>query len=323
MCRSGVAVVLVGVHDVRPPAGVFAAFPGASATRVFVGPGPLPVGTDLVARVEAACRDTLAAGGVPVVSVKLLPVDVNAGLWDGGLRKLGAWLAKHPQVIVVAWHEPENDFQTPNAARVFAAAFNRVRALLKGVSPGTAVACCAMAYQWRPGSKTTADPAVWRAIDADLYLVDVYSGKSFPASAILPEHAGFRRWKTEMVDAVPGRRWGVGERGILAGPTRAATWTRERDWLSGPGRDCAVYMVWNTPGREGEDRWVQRNTYGADGDGGEMPAVRDLVAALALPPGYRPVDGDNLVVCETTGAVVARSMAARHKAWRNETTAKE
>lgn len=308
--------MLVGVHDVRPPADVFAAFPGATATRVFVGPGPLKVGTDLAAKVAAACRATLAAGGIPVVSFKLLPPDVAAGLWDGALRKLGAWLAKHPQVIVVPWHEPEDDHPTAAAVKAYAAAFNRIRTLVKALSPATVVAYCAMGYQWGPQGSAVANRAVWRLVEADLYLCDVYSGKSFPASAILPEHAGFARWRAEIVDAVPGRRWGVGERGILAGPTRAATWARESDWLTGPGRDCAVYVVWNTPGTEDDDRWVQRSTYGTDGDGGEISAVRDLVAALTVPAGYRPLDGDELVVCETTGAVVARNMAARHKAWR-------
>ncbi len=301
----------VGVHDERPPALVFAAFPGATLTRPFIGPGVPKPGTDLVARFEAAARPTWDAGGTPVVSLKLNPADVAAGAWDDGLRALGGWLAGQPDAVVILWHEPEDDHATPAAARAFVAAFNHGRALLKQAHPALVVAYCAMGYQWRPGSRSTAEAAVWRGVAADLYLCDVYSGKSFPASAILPEHAGFARWKKEIVDKTPGRRWGVGERGILAGPTRAATWDREAAWLA--GTDCALYMVWNTPGTEDDVRWVQRDTESAGGD--DAAAVRELVAALALPASYRPWTGE-VVVCETTGTLVARDLIAQHEAWR-------
>ncbi len=302
----------VGVHDARPPAEVFAAFPGATMTRPFIGPGVMPKGTDLVARFEAVAKPTWAAGGTPVVSVKLNPADVAAGAWDDGLRKLGAWLAGRPETVVVLWHEPEDDHATPSAARAFVAAFNHARTLLKQGCPALVVAYCAMAFQWRPGSRCTAEAAVWRGIVADLYLCDVYSGKSFPASAILPEHTGFARWKKEIVDAVPGRRWGVGERGILAGPTRGATWERERTWLA--DTDCALFMVWNTPGTEGDGRWVHHEEEGSSPTG-DATDIRALVAALALPAGYR-LWAAGIAVCEVSGALVARDMAAKHKAWR-------
>jgi len=303
----------VGVHDDRPPAEVFAAFPGAALSRQFIGPGTLPKGTDLAARFEAAARPTWKAGGLPVVSLKLRWDEVTAGQWDVRLRHLGGWLAGQPDAVVVLWHEPEDDHATPAKARAFVSAFNHARGLLKEAAPTLVVAYCAMSYQWRPGSKSTADPAIWRGIEADLYLCDVYSGKSFPASATLPEHPGFARWKREVVDSVPGRRWGVGERGILAGPTRAKTWQRERDWLLGPGRDCALYMVWNTPGTEDDIRWVQHEVERAQA--ADVEAVRDLVAALAIPAGYRPWNGA-VVVCEATGTLVARDLIARHEAWR-------
>lgn len=304
----------VGVHDDRPPAQVFAAFPGATVTRPFIGPGVLKVGTDLVARFEVAARPTWDADGTPVVSLKLNPVDVAAGAWDDGLRTLGVWLAGQPETVVILWHEPEDDHATPAAARAFVAAFNHAGTLLKQAHPALVVAYCAMGYQWRPGSRSTAEAAVWRGVVADLYLCDVYSGKSFPASAILPEHAGFARWKKEIVDKTPGRRWGVGERGILAGPTRAATWDREAVWLA--GTDCALYMVWNTPGTEDDVRWVHHDEESATS--GDAAAIRDLVAAVALPAGYR-LWAAGIAVCETTGALVARDLASRHKAWREAT----
>ncbi len=302
----------VGVHDDRPPAAVLAAFPGATVTRRFVGPGVLPQDTDLAARIADAAKPTWAAGGLPVVSLKLRPAEVNAGVWDTSLRALGWWLAGQPDTVVVPWHEPEDDHATPTAAKAYVAAFNHARALLKQGCPALVVAYCAMGYQWRPGATATADPAIWRGIDADLYLCDVYSGKSFPASAILPEHAGFRRWKAEIVDKVPGRRWGVGERGILAHPTRAATWARERDWLAAEGT-CALYMAWNTAGTENDPRWVMRDTESGTGD---LAAVRQLVAAMSIPVGYAPAPvGTAVLVCQRTGALVARHLAAEHKAW--------
>jgi hypothetical protein len=315
--------LLAGVHDDRPPGVVFSLFPGARATRQFVNNKARtdrtldPAVHQLVDEVERKARPAWNAGGTPVVSIKLRPAEVLAGAWDGQLRMLGAYLAQQPNMILILWHEPEDDHVTAAAARPFVLAVNHARALVKAQCPRACVAYCAMSYQWRKGAPATADPSIWRAVEADLYLCDVYSGKTFPGEAILPEHQGFVRWKAEVVDAVPGREWGVGERGILAGGTRARTWLRERDWLLTGGRNCRLYMVWNTAGTEGETRWPQLES--TTGQAGDVAAVRELLAAIALPGGYVPLDPAGTVgegvVCERTGLVVARGLLSRHEAF--------
>ncbi len=301
------ATTLAGIHDERPPGTVFAAYPGATCTREFIGPGALSITADLVTRVDKAARPVWAAGGLPLVSVKLRPLDVLSGVWDTRLDTLAGWLRDQPPAILVYWHEPENNF-TAAKARTFVTAFNHVAARIHAGFADAQIAYCAMGYQWRPGSTTTTDPAIWRAVEADLYLCDVYSGKSFPAATILPEHPGFIRWKQEIIDAVPGRRWGLGERGILASATRAETLRREADWLRTAG--AAVYVWWNTVGTEGESGWPILD----EARSAESDALRALIAAVGTPLGH-VVGPDDTLVCARSGALIARSALAAHMAF--------
>src|SRR5690606_22818537 len=115
------------------------------------------------------------------------------GKWDQHFRDLGAWMGSgrggQGRVRLIWWHEPEDDL-TPYQ---FYTAFNRVREQVKhGWSDGR-VCYAAMTYQWRPGSDTT-QWSGWTKAEADEYCADVYSGRSFPLTDILPEHPGFARW---------------------------------------------------------------------------------------------------------------------------------
>jgi hypothetical protein len=300
----------LGVHEIAAPGDTMARYPGARWGREFVaGKGglPLPASTteaQLIAQVSARLTPWVRAGGGCVVSVKLdLPV-VATGVWDARLTGLGKALTGL-NVVVVVNHEPEDDL----TAAGFAAGFTAARTALKAGWAGLDVAYCAMAWQWRPGSKTTADAAAWAAVDADLYLVDAYSGQSFPPTAILPEHPGFQRWWARIVGDHPGRRWGVAERGWQTGPGRASTIGREADWLTTDpvGRTCEMYVVWSTPGVEANRGWVA--------DTGAEGAIRDLIARLAtrvVTAGYTATDDPAVLVHDATGALVA---ADRTAAW--------
>jgi hypothetical protein len=292
--------IAAGVHEADQPEGTMGRFPGAGWGREFVakkGGGALPTSTttaQLISMVMAKVQPWLRAGGGCVVSLKLHPTQMSKGVWDERLVALGRALASL-NVIVILWHEPEDDF----AAAQFAPGFAAGRAALRQGWSGLCVALCAMAYQWRPGGRAAKEAAAWAAIEADLYLVDVYSGNNFPADAILPHHPGFIRWHKEMVAAFPGRRWGVAERGWQAGPKRAQTIAREGDWLvTDPvGRTCELYLVWGTGGTEGDPGWEL--------DGADELAVRALLARVTIPAGYLPGPVDGTFIHKATGVLVA------------------
>lgn len=307
------ARMLGGVHSKKPPDVVFDAVPGASLTRHFIkgdDGGELEPGYDLVGKFEALCEPTWESEGLPIVSFKLKPADVLDCRWDEELTRLGRYLRDRDDVFVIPHHEPEDDYEDSESAAEFADSFNHIRTVLKDAWAGQVVAYCAMGYQWRPGSANTADVDVWRSIEADLYLCDVYSGNSFPPDLILPEHPGFKRWWAEIVAPFGSRQWGIGERGIMANPGRADTIGRERDWLLGDGSDCALWLWWNTEGQEGEEGWP----IDPDLDPYEAQAVRELVAACVVPDGYTVVS-DSKVKCDTNGELVDRAWLVRHIDW--------
>lgn len=301
-----------GVHTDLPPDAIFERVPGASVTRHFIrGPEPdglLEPGYDLISEIDEVCQDTWDAEGLPVVSFKLRPEDVLEGLWDVELAGVAEYLRRTPPAPLIPHHEPEDDYKTEPEAIEFVRSFNYIRTHIHAVNINLPVAYCAMGYQWRPGSTTTAHSHVWRQVDADLYLCDVYSGNSFDPTLILPDHPGFARWKSEVIDRHPGRAWGVGERGILAGPTRADTIDRETDWLLGPGASCKFYLWWNTPGTEGEEGWPIDPEEHPE----EAAAMRRLVAATVVPDGYHLTENPAVVVSEETGVLIQRKYLVHH-----------
>lgn len=282
---------LYGVHTTDKPAAVKARYPGVTVTRPFISEPGTPDGVirtvgSLTGRVEKACRASWDAGMTPVYSFKLDPVQVFAGKWDGPAADLAAWHRDQPAAKVILWHEPENDFTGAEYARYF----NRLAAAMRGQNPNLPLLYSAMGYQWAPGSKGAAsvkgrtdDVADWRAVTADLFCCNVYSGRSFPLSATLPAHVGFKRWLNLVVDHAA--RYGITERGFTTTPlaesassvavrneSRAAAIRREKTWLDTDpaGRRCALYVYWSTGGVEGDLGLIV-------GDQPGQGAVRDLV----------------------------------------------
>lgn len=278
---------MLGVHEKATFAETAAAYPGHQWARNFVawsgGSPVIPASAtvqQIVARIDGQSSADIAAGGSAMVSFKLDPTEVLAGKWADKLVEVGKWTIGR-RLSLVYWHEPEDDFK----GRTFAGAFNMVRAALKKGNPDLLVGYAAMAYQWSRTDGYTNDVGSWQSIMADLYLLDVYSGQSFRADCIVPEHPGFVRWYKAIIEPYPGRKWGIAERGITAGSSRAATWKRELDWLrSDPvGKACSAYLVWNTGGTEGNAAWL------IDGDPATQAVVRELVGTLSQPEPEAPV----------------------------------
>lgn len=310
--------VAAGVHLEAPTTEIVSAHPLALWGREFVakkGGGALPTSTtaeQLVAMVRAKVDPWIKVGGGCLVSIKLDPREMAKGLWTPHLTALAKALVDL-DVIVVLWHEQEDDW----TATVFKPGFEAGRQALKVGDPNIVVALCSMAYQWRPGSRTTAtrDALIWASIEADLYLVDVYSGKTFPPGQTLPEHPGWIRWYALMISPYADRRWGVAERGWLASTVRAATIRREAAWLATDpiGRTCRIYVVWGTGGTEKNPGWLL--------DDDALAAVNFLLDAIAQPAqpaqpaSYEPGPVAGTLVHLPTGVLVADHLAEAHTAW--------
>jgi hypothetical protein len=251
-----------GIRDGRTPAVVTQRFPGVQVGREFVA-GEIGA-QDVRPKVDVLAAPWLAIGGQVYVSFKPRASDVSSGAWTPWLTKLGVWLADHPGVKVIIWHEPEDDM----SGAVFASMFNRCRTDIKAGWQGATVAYSAMAYHWRKGGRAATSPTGWQQVVADEYLVDVYSGVSFPETAILPEHPGFLGWFDVMVKPKLDRgepvAWGMSERGFQAKDpnVRAATIRREADWLATLSSGAPttqppmLYLAWNTGGTENDADWI-------------------------------------------------------------------
>jgi hypothetical protein len=254
------AAINLGVHETESTSAKRAAdYPGHTATRIFV-PGVQSKPFDLVKRIERQCADTWEAGHIAAWSIKPLPATVADGGWRKPFEDLAAYLKenyKTKKTIVIIWHEPENDiddhFKTPED---FVRMFNTVDKWMRGVWSGTKTCHAALAYAYR--DKKGFDNAYarrWRTT-AKVHGVDVYSGRSFPLSAILPEHTGFARWAREVARIDQGGRWAVTERGWTCTPQynrkRADTIAREFKWLAGHKNKPDTYLLWNSTGTEND-----------------------------------------------------------------------
>ncbi len=267
-----------GVPDDRSQEQVKAAFPGTVYTREFI-PGVLSGPKSLVPAAERICRPSWNAGLTPMFSFKLNLSETAGGKWDGPLIELAQWLATQPDAKVIPWHEPEDDM----TGREFAVWFNRVAGKMRGANSRLKMVYAAMAYQWAMKSNGTSSiggrtdtPGDWRAVEADVFAVDAYSGRSFQLTSILPQHPGFLRWMNQIVD---GREYMVTERVFETATVhqeRAYQIRREADWLlTHPvGPRCRAWLYWNTAGTEESASLLLDKQHGE-------PALRDAVARLA------------------------------------------
>lgn len=249
----------LGVHEqyqgakARTIADTVARFPLVEVTREFEGGVIEP--QSLVTRIQRRCSPIWAAGKTAVWSFKPEPRSVLAGSWDGYLEGLARYLQKSrlfEQTVIVPWHEPENDM----SADSFVALFDHVHDTLTAVEPGITTSHAALGYWYR---NVSVDQARAWTTKATIHSIDLYSGRSFPLAMTLGTSDAFATWKASRPD---GARWGVSERGWIADASgsadRVTAIDMEADWLRGlsPVEQPDFYIVWNTPGTEGDKKIV-------------------------------------------------------------------
>lgn len=236
----------IGVHENISAEQNKSKYPGVTLERLFIGPGVLSP-QNLILKVDRLVTPYLQNQITPVVSFKPHHSDVAAGRWDSYLRNLVNTFGD--TVWFCIYHEPEDNLNGTDFTKMF----NRCFDVMKDADQDSIQVYAAMAYQWRPGSRTTVDPTKWLP-RADYYACDVYSGRSFPLSTTLPDHAGFKRWKANLP---AGQQWGITERGFETAnlhEARAATLKQDIEWAT--TNDCSFYIYWNTTGTEKSDELV-------------------------------------------------------------------
>jgi hypothetical protein len=252
--------VKIGVHEnyQGSKATTFArtasVFPRAEVTREFEADVLSP--QDLVRRMVARCGPIFAVGKTAVWSFKPNPTDVKSGAWKPYVEALGEYITANnlqSQVVVVIWHEPENDVpKWFNNAADFVAVFNQVHDWLTSADPTIVTSHAALIYWYRNVSVGQAKAWVTRCT---IHSADIYSGRSFPLNTTLGNSKAFATWKASRPTGTP---WGVSERGWIADDTRSeervASINAESDYLAGlaPTDQPDFYIVWNTEGVEND-----------------------------------------------------------------------
>lgn len=233
-------------------------FPRAEVTREFEADVIPP--QDLVRRLVARCQSIWDAGKCAAWSFKPTPADVKSGKWKPYVLALGQYIKDNSlqdKVIVIFWHEPENDVPKyfKNAAD-FVALFNRCHDWLMSVDDSIVTSHAALGYQYRNLSIGQAKAWVTKCT---IHSIDIYSGRSFPLGMTLGTSKAFAAWKGSRP---PRSRWGVSERGWIADATgseqRAASIDAESDYLAAlaPADQPDFYIVWNTEGVENDPKII-------------------------------------------------------------------
>jgi hypothetical protein len=183
-----------------------------------------------------------------------MPAEVASGVWKPFITQLAQYIKDNglqSKVILVIWHEPENDVpKFFNSAADFVSLFNTVHEWLMSVDPSIVTSHAALGYRYRTLSVGQAKAWVTKAT---IHSIDIYSGQSFPLSMTLATSAVFKTWKASRP---AGSRWGVSERGWIADSTksaeRVASIDAEADYLASlaPADQPDFYIVWNTVGTE-------------------------------------------------------------------------
>jgi hypothetical protein len=271
----------VGVHEQYQgaKATTFArtasSFPRTVVTREFESGIIAP--QDLVRRMVARCGPIWAAGMTAVWSFKPDPGAVYSGLWKPYVVALAQYIKDHDlhdQVVIVIWHEPENDvpkfFSGPAD---FVRLFNTIQSWLLSVDPAIVTSHAALAWAYR--NWTVAQARAW-VTQCTIHSLDIYSGRSFPLAMTLGTSKAFATWKTSRPVDTP---WGLSERGWIADESRsaerAASIEAESDYLVALplAERPSFYVVWNTSGVEDDPTIIL--------DGAAVAAINALFDRMA------------------------------------------
>ena len=266
----------IGIHEDwtatppgRTPAQILQRYPRSGIGRCFTGK-PLTTVQDLRPKVLATLKPYLDAGVKKIyISIKTDQVQTKSGAWGARYYELGKAIldiqAEHDvEIVVIPWHEPEDDFVS---GRDFVKYYDAVHGPIANAGgPDIKIMPCYMTYHWAPGSGgsvrgKTNSPNEWfnASIMRDGVIADVYSGRTFKLENTLLEHPGFARW----VQYVPAElEINLGERGwetpsstfpANRSQLRVATMHREFLWLLSDhpvAKRIKDYTIWSSPGTE-------------------------------------------------------------------------
>lgn len=173
-----------------------------------------------------------APGRNVVVSFKLPPQEVVAGVHDAGMR---AWFAAAPRDLDVDWvyqHEPEDDVsKTAFTAAEFRAAFAHLSTLAREVgNPRLQATLILQSYTLKPQSKRDWHEFYPGDAAVDIFGWDVYNRPNAELPYASPEQL---MDGPSGVSASVGKRFAIGELGSILAPGDDGS--KRADWLRGVG----------------------------------------------------------------------------------------
>jgi hypothetical protein len=145
-----------------------------------------------VSYAKSGGADDPANGNVSFLSVKPPSNDiagVAAGKYDSEIAALAATIPAGSYFTM--YHEPEDNMTGPQ----FTAMFRQFYKIAKGANSKISIGYVAMAFQWRPGSASTANEDSWYpgADSTDFLGADAYD-EGFQGAHSLDTAADFQRW---------------------------------------------------------------------------------------------------------------------------------
>lgn len=308
-------MTLVGIHQKYSGKGAttldktLETYPLTEITCEFKGPDILKP-QNLIPFVMRSCKDMWDRDLIVTWSVKLDVASVLSGQWRPYLEQLADYvnsMVANEHFIFVPWHEPENDFATPEQWVKY---FNTIHDTVKAINPNLKTCHAALGYRYADNGGrnkiTDATAARWRT-KADINAVDLYSGRSFPLTSILPELSGFKRW---LKFVVQDDAWAVRERGFVAKTgqdeqDRARTMRREANWLttSPEGERCLWVILWDTSGTEDDEGLLFDDPDAQDAARYYMTQVAPVTTPTPEPSTPEPIRTTTCPVCHGTGQV--------------------
>lgn len=205
---------------------------------------------------SAAAHDA-ALGITSFLSVKPPNGDVQGviqGHYDARITVLCASMPAGSYLTM--YHEPENDMP----GQTFSAMFTRFHSVCKAANSKIFVGYVSMAYQWRPGSPTTATPDDWwmGATNTDFLGTDTYIPKWNRQSSLAtdPEFARWYQWASAKNVPLVIPEFGVegSETGGMDDATRGAVIKASLDYLHASTR-IEMVLYWNGTPTQYPQQW--------------------------------------------------------------------
>ena len=208
---------------------------------------------------QSAAAGDAALGITSFLSVKPPDNDVagvTRGTYDGRIRSLCASMPNGAYLTMQ--HEPEDNM----TGATFVPMFRHFYATCKAANSNLKIGYVAMAYQWRPGSATTADMNAWDVGSgfSDFLGVDTYVPSWSPKNDLSKE-VNFQRWYQWAL--TKNKVLVIAEYGIEGQQTggmsdvdRAALFTRSMKWVYESAPRIRMVLYWNSAPAMGGTEWA-------------------------------------------------------------------